>query len=92
MEMLSGFREVGSETFDNCSNDNLRVVGGINGDVTIRKGESKFIELRDYQTELIWYCGDSDERSACGSDFVAVQIERRSGNDRRFGIKFYARS
>jgi hypothetical protein len=69
------WRQVGDPTGDRCSHDIVTVKGGKDGDVQIREGETKFIEMANAQSDLTWYCGDSMERCACGHNFGSPKAD-----------------
>lgn len=84
------WRQVGDPTSDQCSHDVVTVKGGKDGDVPIRKGETRFIEMANALSDLAWSCGDTMERCACGHNFTGVRISREL-NGRKIDWTFFER-
>jgi hypothetical protein len=78
--------EVG-RTEDNCGRDIVRVPTAY-GDVALRKGESKRVDLGFLTNDLLWFCGSDDEYSRNSLPFNAVLLSRVAVG-RQMNVVFY---
>jgi hypothetical protein len=69
---------------DACSRNNVLTVPGKDGRVSIRAGETKFIEMESLVASFYWRCGDTEEKFKYDNcpPFNYVKVERSADTGR----------
>jgi hypothetical protein len=88
VQVADGWREVCANNTEMCDEAKIVRVRGKNGFVSIKAGESKFVELAAYTGEMHYECAGMDKTVRCGTEFSAVNIARSSGTG-QLNVQFY---
>jgi hypothetical protein len=79
-----GLIQVFSGEKDACSKKNDVTIPGKNGRVTVKAGETKYIEMESLKSTFYWRCGDTEEKFEYKDvqPFNWIKVERSADTGR----------